>query len=430
MIFLNKADSLLSEKEIIENNKIQQIKILASSKLIELHKAVQRILLLATKNREKRKIEIKIKLEELKKIIEVCKKDCDITLNDAKDSKTHIENVYVKEVDVRTSDINKTQELINQVKNSLDQLIIKKNELYNEYQLICKEINKKNKELSKVLSTLSLYKKELNEAENNYLNKLSNTSKTKHMHQERKLYISNLDNMSDEILKEYEKSEYVNTDELVSKSIKIKKPLKQVITKHLTYLKDKLCLLNTLLKFYAQKVTLLLKNTNNAKKGISKLHHLDHCNTIDHHNNSDPHNIADHHNGADIHNNVNFHSDVDHHSDDDVFMKKNEMVKDDHIKKNILNTTNNEDFNQYNHYEKERKSKLLKYKKCYFKVTEQINKVWIIIQEFYDLHKEQIDEDNDEVKYSAHFIYDQINIMYNYSKKFIMENSPIISSIS
>ncbi|SBS91840.1 conserved Plasmodium protein, unknown function, partial [Plasmodium ovale curtisi] len=116
-------------------------------------------------------------------------------------SKLHLENIYVKELNVRNDHIKKTQESINKIENDIDELTIKKNELYKEYQIICKEINMKNKELSEQMSILSLYKKELNDTEHNYLNKLSNTNKSKHMNQERKLYISNLDIISDEILR-------------------------------------------------------------------------------------------------------------------------------------------------------------------------------------------------------------------------------------
>ncbi|EAA17700.1 hypothetical protein [Plasmodium yoelii yoelii] len=170
---------------MIEINKIQQIKILASSKLLELHKTIENILLLSTKNREKRKDDIKIKLEELKKIMNVCKKDCEVILNETEDSKLHLENIYVKELNIRNDHIKKAQENINKIENDIDELTIKKNELYKEYQIICKEINMKNKELSEQMSILSLYKKELNDTEHNYLNKLSNTNKSKHMNQER-----------------------------------------------------------------------------------------------------------------------------------------------------------------------------------------------------------------------------------------------------
>ncbi|CRG94085.1 conserved Plasmodium protein, unknown function [Plasmodium gallinaceum] len=375
-------DSLSSEKEIIESNKMQQIKILASSKLIELHKTVQKILLLATKNREERKVEIKVKLEELKKIMDVCKKDCEITLSDAEGSKTHLENIYVKELDLLKSNINKKQEEVNKMKISIDKLIKRKNELYNEYELVCKEINLKNKELSKVISTLSLYKKDLNETEDNYLNKLSSTSKEKHMHQERKLYILNLHNISNEILSIYEKSNYINTDELITKSSKIQKPLKQVIIQHLNYLKDKLFLLNALLKFYVEKIKLFLE-----KKIL--VNNLPKINTD---------------------------------------MKEEEIINDSNSKNNHSININSENLTN-DIYDKENKLQFLKYKKCYFKVIEQISKVWVIIQEFYIQNKKQI-EDSDETKCSGKYIYNEINEIYNSSKKFIMENNQIISSVA
>ncbi|CRG99579.1 conserved Plasmodium protein, unknown function [Plasmodium relictum] len=379
----NKLESLSNEKEIIESNKMQQIKILASLKLIELHKTVQKILLLATRNREERKVEIKVKLEELKKIMDVCKKDCEITLNDAEGSKSHLENVYVKELNLLTNNINKKQEEINQMKSSIDKLIKRKNELYNEYELICKEINIKNKELSKVISTLSSYKKDLNETEDNYLNKLSNTSKAKHMHQERKLYISNLHNISDEILRVYEKSDYINTEELIIKCNKIKKPLKQVIIQHSNYLKDKLFLLNSLLKFYIEKINLLLEKKS-LVNNLSKI---------------------------------------------DTNIEEKEIINDDNIKNSDLNNLNDEKLSN-DIYDNQKKLNFLKYKKRYLKVIEQISKVWIIIQEFYNQNKEQIEEDADDIKCCGKYIYNEINEIYNSSKKFIMENSHITSSVS
>ncbi|SCP04012.1 conserved Plasmodium protein, unknown function [Plasmodium ovale] len=390
---------LSSEKELIEYNRMQQIKILASTKLLELHKTVSIILLLSAKNREKRKNEIKIKLEELKKIMDVCKKDCEVTLNDAEDSKTHLENVYVKELDVKTSNINKTQERINQMKVCIDELVKKKNELYNEYQSICREINIKNKELSGAMSALSLCKKELNETEGNYLNKLSNTSKAKHMHQERKLYISNLGILSDEILREYESSSFISTEEFVSKSKKIKKPLKQVITNHLSYLKDKLFLLNILLNFYVQKVKYILgknapSNDSSVWDQTGEKNHL-----------------------CDV-----FSSDKDAEEEETTHHETEKNSKLKHIPFEIPT--------QYDQQERENKIKLMKYKKCYFKVIEQVSKVWITIQEFYDLNQEHMEEDQNDMQHSVHSIYEQISEMYNYSKRFIKENSPLISSIS
>ncbi|ANQ07772.1 Uncharacterized protein PCOAH_00023230 [Plasmodium coatneyi] len=347
------------EKEIIESNKMQQIKILASAKLIELHKMLQRILQVATENRQKRKVEIKVKLEELKKIMEVCKKDCEITLHDTEDSKVHIENVYIKEVDLRTNNINETQQQVDQMKNEIEELLKKKKEIFNEYQLICNEINTKNKQLSAVLSNLTNYKKELNQAEVEYLNKLSNTNKAKHMHQERKLYISNLDNISDEILKEYENSTYIGTEELVSKTRKMKKPLSKVITNHLIYLKDKLFLLNALLKFYVQRVKFLLGEQHTGEEATQG-------------------------------------------QSTDQFVPSEGC-------------------------DECRKLKLIKYKKCYFKIIEQISKVWVAIQEFYDLNKENIEDTEGDCPADA--VYQQINDLYNYSKQFIVQNGPIISSI-
>ncbi|GAB65960.1 hypothetical protein PCYB_081210 [Plasmodium cynomolgi strain B] len=388
----NKTESPTDEKEIIESNKMQQIKILASAKLIELHKMLQRILQVATENRQKRKIEIKIKLEELKKIMEVCKKDCEITLNDTEDSKVHIENVYVKELDLRTNSINQTQEQVDQIKKHIEELLKKKSNLFNEYQIVCNEINIMNKQLSSVLSNLTNYKKELNQAEVEYLNKLSNTNKAKHMHQERKLYISNLDNISDEILREYENSTYISTDELVSKRMKMKKPLNKVITNHLTYLKDKLCLLNTLLKFYVQRVKFLLGQPH-TEEGAAQGDHTDECIPAE---------------GCDM-------GDTLSHSARDT-------------ESNAVGDDNPNSFASSNHQEQAKKLKLIKYKKCYFKIIEQISKVWVAIQEFYDLNKENIDDA--EADCPADAVYQQINDLYNYSKRFIMENSPIITSIS
>ncbi|SBT34381.1 hypothetical protein, conserved [Plasmodium ovale wallikeri] len=393
---------LSSEKELIEYNRMQQIKILASTKLLELHKTVRIILLLSAKNREKRKNEIKIKLEELKKIMDVCKKDCEVTLNDTEDSKTHLENVYVKELDVKTSNINNTQERINQMKVCIDELVKRKNELYNEYQSICREISIKNKELSGAMSALSLCKKELNETEGNYLNKLSNTSKAKHMHQERKLYISNLGILSDEILREYESSSFISTEEFVSKSRKIKKPLKQVITNHLSYLKDKLFLLNILLNFYVQKVKCILgkKSPSNDSSVWDQTGEKNHL--------------------CDV-----FSSDKDVEVEETIHHETEKNSKSQHIPFEIPT--------QYDQQERDNKIKLIKYKKCYFKVIEQVSKVWITIQEFYDLNQEHMEEDQNDVQHSVHSIhsiYEQINEMYNYSKRFIKENSPLISSIS
>ncbi|KEG03329.1 conserved Plasmodium protein, unknown function [Plasmodium vinckei vinckei] len=387
-------DSLSEEREMIEINKIQQIKILASSKLLELHKTIENILLLSTKNREKRKDDIKIKLEELKKIMNVCKKDCEVILNETEDSKLHLENIYVKELNVRNDHIKKTQESINKIENDIDELTIKKNEIYKEYQIICKEINMKNKELSEQMSILSLYKKELNDTEHNYLNKLSNTNKSKHMNQERKLYISNLDIISDEILKEYETSDHLDTENLSSKSNKIKIPIMRGVTKHLNYLKDKLFLLDLLLKFYRNKINEQLKNKKNSAILFSE-----NKDTIDNDQNND--------------------------------WSKKESIGSD----NIQNTNNAEEnkpaFGSPLHYDEyERKKKMIKYKNCYFKVIEQISKIWITIQEFYDLNKEQIDQQQDELKQSAHFIYKQTDEIYNSIKIFITENSSLMSSIS
>ncbi|SCN61686.1 conserved Plasmodium protein, unknown function [Plasmodium chabaudi chabaudi] len=387
-------DSLAEEREMIEINKIQQIKILASSKLLELHKTIENILLLSTKNREKRKDDIKIKLEELKKIMNVCKKDCEVILNETEDSKLHLENIYVKELNVRNDHIKKTQESINKIENDIDELTIKKNELYKEYQIICKEINMKNKELSEQMSILSLYKKELNETEHNYLNKLSNTNKSKHMNQERKLYISNLDIISDEILKEYETSDHLDTENLFSKSNKIKIPIMRVVTKHLNYLKDKLFLLDLLLKFYLNKINEQLKNKQNSDISFSE-----NKDTINNEQNTE--------------------------------WSKKESLESDPIQ-NTNNTEENKPaFGSPLHYDEyERKKKMIKYKNCYFKVIEQISKIWITIQEFYDLNKEQIDQQQDELKQSAHFIYKQTDEIYNSIKIFITENSSLMSSIS
>ncbi|CXI72421.1 conserved Plasmodium protein, unknown function [Plasmodium berghei] len=387
-------DSLDEEREHIEINKIQQIKILASSKLLELHKTIENILLLSTKNREKRKDDIKIKLEELKKIMNVCKKDCEVILSETEDSKLHLENIYVKELNIRNDHIKKAQENINKIENDIDELTIKKNELYKEYQIICKEINMKNKELSEQMSILSLYKKELNDTEHNYLNKLSNTNKSKHMNQERKLYISNLDIISDEILKEYETSDHLDTENLSSKSNKIKIPIVYVVTKHLNYLKDKLFLLDLLLKFYLNKINEQLKNKQNSE-------------------------ILFPENKNAIHN--------DHNTD----RSKKESLEND----NVQNINNAEEkkprFGSSLHYDEyERKKKIIKYKNSYFKVIEQISKIWITIQEFYDLNKEQIDQQQDELKQSAHFIYKQSDEIYNSIKIFITENSSLMSSIS
>ncbi|GAW80451.1 hypothetical protein, conserved [Plasmodium gonderi] len=438
-------DLLSNEKEIIESNKMQQIKILASSKLIELHKTLQRVLILATENRENKKIEIKTKLKELKKIMDVCKKDCEITLNDTEDSKTHLENAYVKELDVKTNSISKTQEQINQMKSNIDELLKKKKELFNQYQLICNEINLRNKELSTVLSTLTNYKKDLNEAEMNYLNKLSNTNKAKHMHQERKLYISHLDTISDEILTEYGNSSYINTEELLSKTIKIKKPINQAIMKHLIYLKEKLIILNALLKFYVHRVNSIL-GQNDIGEGpddhhptnqslYSEIYNIEGTNshdTTDHHN----HDTTDHHNHdtTDHHN----HDTTDHHNHDTTD-HQNYAITDLHKRatSNNSNDDKREDHNAsvmnfpsspiINHHEQEKKKKLMKYKNCYFKIVEQISKIWVSIQEFYDLNKENIDQE--ETECSPNFVYQQINEIYNYSKKFIMHNDSIVSSI-
>ncbi|VUZ95151.1 conserved Plasmodium protein, unknown function [Plasmodium vivax] len=414
---LHREDSPADEKEIIESNKMQQIKILASAKLIELHKMLQRILQVATENRQKRKVEIKVKLEELKKIMEVCKKDCEITLHDTEDSKVHIENVYVKELDLRTSSINQTQEQVNQMKRTIEELLKKKRDLYNEYNLICNEINIMNKQLSTVLSTLTAYKKELNQAEVEYLNKLSNTNKAKHMHQERKLYVSNLDNISDEILREYESSTYISTDELVSKTLKMKKPLNKVITNHLTYLKDKLCLLNALLKFYVHRVKFLLgqhpteggaaegKATEGNTMGVMQSHSAKDTegNTV-----GDVHN----HSAKDMESNAMGGT----HTHSEVYPERNPLGDEP----NSLAPPN--------HQEQARKLKLIKYKKCYFKIIEQISKVWVAIQEFYDLNKENIDDAEGDCPADA--VYQQINDLYNYSKRFIMQNGSLISSIS
>ncbi|CAA9987658.1 conserved Plasmodium protein, unknown function [Plasmodium knowlesi strain H] len=379
-----KTESPTEEKEIIESNRMQQIKILASGKLIELHKMLQRILQVATQNRKKRKVEIKIKLEELKKIMEVCKKDCEITLHDTEDSKVHIENVYVKELDHRTNSINQTQEQVDQMKRDIEELLKKKKNIFNEYQIICNEINTKNKQLSAVMSSLTNYKKELNQTEMEYLNKLSNTNKAKHMHQERKLYISNLDNISDEILKEYENSTYISTEELVSKTMKMKKPLSKVITNHLIYLKDKLSLLNTLLKFYVQRVNSLLEEQHNEGEGALGTRN-DECDIQD----TLSHSAAD--------------------------TGSNPIGENPNL------------FTSSNHQQQDRKLKLIKYKKCYFKIIEQISKVWVAIQEFYDLNKENIEDA--ETDCPPDLVYQQINDLYNYSKQFIMQNGPIISSI-
>ncbi|EUD67543.1 hypothetical protein C922_02249 [Plasmodium inui San Antonio 1] len=386
-----RTESPADEKEIIESNKMQQIKILASAKLIELHKMLQRILQVATENRQKRKVEIKIKLEELKKIMEVCKKDCEITLHDTEDSKVHLENVYVKELDLRTNSINQTQEKVDQMKRDIEELLKKKKNLFNEYQLICNEINIMNKKLSTILSSLTNYKKELNQAEVEYLNKLSNTNKAKHMHQERKLYISNLDNISDEILREYANSTYISTDELVSKTMKMKKPINKVITNHLTYLKDKLCLLNTLLKFYVHRVK-FLQGQQHAKEGATQGQHTAEYTPAE---------------GCDM-------SDTMSLSARDT--ESNTMGDNPNF------------FPSLNHQEKAKKLKLIKYKKSYFKIIEQISKVWVAIQEFYDLNKENIDDADGDCPADA--TYQQINDLYNYSKRFIMQNGPIISSIS
>ncbi|KJP87773.1 hypothetical protein AK88_02529 [Plasmodium fragile] len=386
-----KMESPADEKEIIESNKMQQIKILASAKLIELHKMLQRILQLATENRQQRKVEIKIKLEELKKIMEVCKKDCEITLHDTEDSKVHIENVYVKELDLKTNSINQAQQQVDQMKKDIEELLIKKKNIFNEYQLICNEINTMNKQLSEALSNLTNYKKELNQTEVEYLNKLSNTNKAKHMHQERKLYISNLDNISDEILKEYETSTYISTDELVSKTMKMKKPINKVITNHLIYLKDKLCLLNTLLKFYVQRVKLLM-GKQHTEEEEAQGQSTDECIPAE---------------GCDM-------GDTLSHSAKDT--ASNAMGD------------NPNSFASSNHQEQDKKLKLIKYKKCYFKIIEQISKVWVSIQEFYDLNTENIDDT--EADCPADAVYQQINNLYNCSKQFIMQNGPIISSIS
>ncbi|CDU19208.1 conserved Plasmodium protein, unknown function [Plasmodium yoelii] len=386
-------DSLTEEREMIEINKIQQIKILASSKLLELHKTIENILLLSTKNREKRKDDIKIKLEELKKIMNVCKKDCEVILNETEDSKLHLENIYVKELNIRNDHIKKAQENINKIENDIDELTIKKNELYKEYQIICKEINMKNKELSEQMSILSLYKKELNDTEHNYLNKLSNTNKSKHMNQERKLYISNLDIISDEILKEYETSDHLDTENLSSKSDKIKIPIMYVVTKHLNYLKDKLLLLDLLLKFYLNQINEQLKNKQN-----SDILFTENKNAI--------------------------------HNDQNADWNKKESLENDHVQNTNNAEENKPRFGSSLHYDEyERKKKITKYKNSYFKVIEQISKIWITIQEFYDLNKEQIDQQQDELKQSAHSIYKQSDEIYNSIKLYITENSSLMSSI-
>ncbi|VWU52021.1 conserved protein, unknown function [Hepatocystis sp. ex Piliocolobus tephrosceles] len=450
---------LSNEKELIESNRMQQIKIFASSRLLELHRTVESILLLSKNNREKRKNEIKTKLEELKKIMDVCKKDCEITLTDAEDSKNHLETVYVKETNVRTNNIIKTQEQINVIKKSIEQLVKKKNDLFNEYQAICNQISVKNKELSNVITTLSLYKKEFNEAEGNYLNKLSNTSKAKHMHQERKLYILNLGIISDEISKEYENSTYINTEDIIIKANKIKKPLKQVIKKHLYYLKDKLFLLNVLLKFYVQKIKLQLleEKTSNVASVID--------NDGDGGADSGADNIPTVSTTTDTFNNFNNNDKNEEGYNNAVLVddknenkKKNEVINDSCIKSDTVkdhnlstsNPLNNKlisndqnsnsknydlpkistevDYTKYQHINN-KKIKLLKYKKCYMKVIEQVSKVWITIQEFYDLNKEHIDDQSDQNKSPAYIIYEQINDMYSYTKNFIIENSKIISAI-
>ncbi|ETW18189.1 hypothetical protein PFFVO_02705 [Plasmodium falciparum Vietnam Oak-Knoll (FVO)] len=380
------SDIMSNEKEVIESNKIHQIKILASYKLIDLHKSVEKILLYATENRIKRKEEIKIKLEELKKIMQVCMKDCDITLHDTEDSKVHIENVYVKELDIHTNNIQNTQDQITQMKCSIDELTRKKNELYNEYQQICKEIHLKNQELSNIISNLSTHKKQLTQAEYNYLNKLSDTSKAKHMHQERKLYISNLDNISDDILKEYEEYPCINTQELIVKSNKIKKPIKMVINKHINYLKDKLYLLNILLKFYIQKIKNIMEQNINQQTDINS--QLDH-------------NISDKYEQKENMNNIE---------------KKNEN--------NLLSKPDKQEIYQKTN-PNEKHIKIMKYKKSYYKVIEQLNKTWINIQEFYDQNNEYIDQVND----TSTCTYEAIKEIYNNTKNIIRENNDIISSI-
>ncbi|SOV79617.1 conserved Plasmodium protein, unknown function [Plasmodium reichenowi] len=379
-------DIISNEKEVIESNKIHQIKILASYKLIDLHKSVEKILLYATENRIKRKEEIKIKLEELKKIMQVCLKDCDITLHDTEDSKVHIENVYVKELDIHTNNIQNTQDQITHIKCSIDELTRKKNELYNEYQQICKEIHLKNQELSNIISNLSTHKKQLTQAEYNYLNKLSDTSKAKHMHQERKLYISNLDNISDDILKEYEEYPCINTQELILKSNKIKKPIKIVIIKHINYLKDKLYLLNILLKFYIHKIKNIMEQNINQQTNINS--QLDH-------------NISDKYEQKENMNNIE---------------KKNEN--------NLLSIPDKQEIYQKTN-PNEKHIKIMKYKKSYYKVIEQLNKTWINIQEFYDQNNEYIDEVND----TSTCTYEAIKEIYNNTKNIIRQNNDIISSI-
>ncbi|SOV77014.1 conserved Plasmodium protein, unknown function [Plasmodium sp. gorilla clade G3] len=380
-------DIISNEKEIIESNKIHQIKILASYKLIDLHKTVEKILLYATENRIKRKEEIKIKLEELKKIMEVCIKDCDITLHDTEDSKVHIENVYVKELDIHTNNIQNTQDQITQLKCSIDQLIQKKNELYNEYQQICQDIHLKNQELSNIISNLSTHKKHLTQAEYNYLNKLSDTSKAKHMHQERKLYISNLGNISDDILKEYEKYPCINTQELIIKSNRIKKPIKIVIIKHINYLKDKLYFLNILLKFYVQKIKNITEQKINEQTDINSKHE---------------HNISDNDEQKENINNIE---------------KKNQN--------NLLSKPNKQDIYEKTTNPNEKHIKIMKYKKCYYKVIEQLNKTWINIQEFYDQNNEYIDQIND----ASTCTYEAIKEIYNNTKNIIRQNNDLISSI-
>ncbi|KNG78181.1 hypothetical protein PFMG_04228 [Plasmodium falciparum IGH-CR14] len=281
------SDIMSNEKEVIESNKIHQIKILASYKLIDLHKSVEKILLYATENRIKRKEEIKIKLEELKKIMQVCMKDCDITLHDTEDSKVHIENVYVKELDIHTNNI--------QIHRSITQMKSKQN--------ICP-------------------RKEI-------------------------IYFKILIIFRDDILKEYEEYPCINTQELIVKSNKIKKPIKMDINSQLDHnISDK----------YEQK-----ENMNNIEK-------------------------------------------------------KNEN--------NLLSKPDKQEIYQKTN-PNEKHIKIMKYKKSYYKVIEQLNKTWINIQEFYDQNNEYIDQVND----TSTCTYEAIKEIYNNTKNIIRENNDIISSI-
>lgn len=377
----NKNETEINENEMIEQAKVQQIKILASSKLIELHKMVFKIFLKTAENREKRKEEIKIRLQELKKIMEVCKKDCDITINDTEGNKTHLENLYIKQFEGIHQNISTKQNEIYNIQKEILQLEKRKRELFTEYELVCKEINAKNKELSKITSVLSTHKRELYDAEDSYRNRLSNTSKAKHIHLERKFYISNLATISDRILNIYEEGKFTNTEELINKSKKIKKPMKQVIVQHLSHLKDKLLVLNSLLQWYVTQLKDFSKECKNNSRNTS----VESKNTTNEE-------------GPSVNGPESKH-----------LTKKVELTE-----------------------EEKKKRILLKYRKSYFNVTNQLNKTWLNIQKFYDHNKEEMEdeaEETQEINENVKKIQKEIIEIYDIAKQIIRDNNEIILSI-